>query len=115
MSDIDKFALALHHYIDGNANWSTEERHEKYLVFQRDIENLQCNDFRWFYYRAHFLSSQEQLEDAKIHIDRAIELISNLSNVDKLSFVDVIILSFPTQLAPGALPGNGLFKSIILY
>ena len=81
MNDIDKFALALHHYNDGNANnWSTEERHEKYLVFQRDIENLQCNDFRWFYYRAHFLSSQEQLEDAKIHIDRAIELISNLSN-----------------------------------
>lgn len=54
MNDIDKFALALHHYIEGNANWSAEERHEKYITFQNSIEGLKCNDFRWFYYRAHF-------------------------------------------------------------
>lgn len=79
MNDIDKFALALHHYyIDGNANWSTEERHEKYIILQNEIEKLQCNDFRWFYYRAHFLNSQEQLEDAKIHIDKAIKLTSTI-------------------------------------
>ena len=80
MNDIDKFALALHHYIEGNANWSAEERHEKYITFQNSIEGLKCNDFRWFYYRAHFLSSQEQLDGAKTHIDKAIELISTISN-----------------------------------
>ena len=80
MNDIDKFALALHRYIEGNANWSAEERHEKYITFQNSIEGLKCNDFRWFYYRAHFLSSQEQLDGAKTHIDKAIELISTISN-----------------------------------
>ena len=78
MTDFDRFALALYSYLKEQKGCSDEKRHEKYIAFQTQIKNLNCNDFRFFYYRAHYLSSINQTKEAKYHIDKSIEYLNDI-------------------------------------
>lgn len=78
MTDFDRFALTLYTYLKEQEGCSDEKRHEKYIAFQTQIKNLNCNDFRFFYYRAHYLSSINQTKAAKYHIDKSIEYLNDI-------------------------------------
>lgn len=78
MADIDQFASALYSYIKEHDKCSLEERHNKYVEFQNTIQHLNCNDFRFFYYRAHYLNSMDQINEAKCNIDKSIQLTNTI-------------------------------------
>ena len=78
MTDFEKFALALYKYQKDAGNIGDNERNVRYVGFQEEIKDLRCNDFRYHYFRAHYLWSVEQLVDAKENIDKAILLVVNI-------------------------------------
>ena len=78
MTDFDRFALALYKYKKDAGNTDDNERNVRYVGFQEEIKDLRCNDFRYHYFRAHYLWSVEQLVDAKENIDKAILLVENI-------------------------------------
>lgn len=83
MTDFVKFAKALNTYITCD-KCSNEERVNKYIEFQSQIEGLNCYDFRFYFYRAHYMNSQNQMERAKCYIDKAIQL-TKVINYSSLS------------------------------
>lgn len=78
MTDFDIFALALESYIDEHEECSDKERYELYVKFQKKIQNLECNDFRFFYHRAYYLNGLNRMNEAKCNIDNAITLTSSI-------------------------------------
>lgn len=83
MTDLDKFAIALDSYITyirEHDKCSNEDRHNKYVEFQNTIENLNCNDFRYYFYRAHYLNGQNRMDEARYNIDKAVNLTKTINN-----------------------------------
>ena len=80
MEDFDIFALSLETYLENEKKYSGEELHNKYVEFQESIKNLKCNDFRFYYYRAHYLNGQDKMDEAKCNIDNAITLTYSINN-----------------------------------
>lgn len=76
MTDFEKFSIALNAYWDSDD--SEVDQSNKYKTFQDQIKNLKCEDFRFYYFRAHFFNSQNKIDEAKCSIDRSIELISSI-------------------------------------
>ena len=69
MSDFEKFAIALYNY---------KEKAESYDSFCEVIRNLECYDFRFFYFKAHYLYKKlGKIEEAKMYVDKAIEAFSS--------------------------------------
>lgn len=118
MTDYDKFGLALSSYLNGAKECTEEELWVKYVRFQNEIENLKCNDFRWYYHRAHYLNTQNEMEEARIKIDRTIELSNNLS--DDLMRENCIYLTVPfgngskSRYSLGLSSPNKLFSDVYL-
>lgn len=74
MTNLDKFALAIDWFIQDLDKCSEEERAEKYLKFQARIQDLECNDFRYYFYRADYLNRHNQMIEAKYNIEKSISL-----------------------------------------
>lgn len=84
MTDLDKFAIALYDYIKEYAKCSDEEKcnKDKYEEFQNMIKDLNCNDFRYYFYRAHYMNNQNQMDKAKSNIDKAILLTKVINKTE---------------------------------
>ena len=80
MTNLDKFALAVDWYIQNLDKCSKEERDEKYLKFQARIQDLECNDFRYYFYRADYLNRHNQMIEAKYNIEKSIHLVENIDD-----------------------------------
>lgn len=79
MEDFDIFALSLETYLENEKKYSGEELRNKYVEFQESIKNLKCNDFRFYYYRAHYLNSQDRMDEAQYNINQSIALVSSIN------------------------------------
>lgn len=60
MDDISKFKSALVEYLDGMDKRTEEKKKKVFEQFYSQIKDLDCNDFRLFYYRAFYLNTQNQ-------------------------------------------------------
>lgn len=79
MEDFDIFALSLKTYLENEKRYPDEELRNKYVEFQESIKNLKCNDFRFYYYRAHYLNSQNRMDEAQYNINQSIELAKSIN------------------------------------
>lgn len=60
MSNFDKFSSTLYEYIHNPLSIAFEK-------FQMEIENLDCEDFRFYYWRAYYLNRKNDISRAKIY------------------------------------------------
>ena len=96
MEDFDIFALSLETYLKNEKKYSGEVLRNKYIEFQESIKNLKCNDFRFHYYRAHYLNRQNRMDEAKYNIDNAIILTYSINNEFPCStWENCVILWYP--------------------
>ena len=66
-SDFEKFAIALYSYIKGI---------ESYDFFYENIKDLDCHDFRFFFFKAHYqYAILKNIEKARENIDKSISAI----------------------------------------
>ena len=73
MSDFEKFTRALYIFLKGN---------ESYDSFYGEIKDLDCYDFKFFYYKAHYIYKKfGKIEEAKIFIDKSIEASTKIKNI----------------------------------
>ena len=73
MSDFKKFERALYFYLKGT---------ESYDSFYGEIKDLDCYDFKFFYYKAHYIYKKfGKIEEAKIFIDKSIEASTKIKNI----------------------------------
>lgn len=97
MDDISKFKSALVEYLDG-MNKRTEEKKKKvFEQFYSQIKDLDCNDFRLFYYRAFYLNNQNQIEEAMRNIEKSIKLIGSIGSSDRFGEENDILVSVPVE------------------
>lgn len=93
ISDFDKFTQALECYC---RNRLDDDCHVEWLKFQNKIKDLECNDFRLYYYRAYYSNRQDQINDAKINIDKSVHLVGTInSSVPPFGENCAILLSHP--------------------
>ena len=78
MTNLNKFALAVNWYIQDLNKCSGKEQKDKYLKFQDKIQNLECNDFRYYFHRANHFNSKNILAEAKYNIDKSISLLKKV-------------------------------------
>lgn len=83
MEDFDVFASSLATYLENAKKYSGEELSNKYIEFQESIKNLKCDDFRFYYYRAHYLNGQDKMDEAQYNINQSIALLNSI-NMDYL-------------------------------
>ena len=79
MTDYDKFTFALYRYLKSSELYAEEDSSNVYVDFQSLIKDLKCNDFRFFYFRAHYLSNQGQLAEARRFVDKSISLLKDIN------------------------------------
>ena len=73
MSDFKKFERALYFYLKGT---------ESYDSFYGEIKDLDCYDFKFFYYKAHYIYKKfGKIEEAKIFVDKSIEASTKIKNI----------------------------------
>lgn len=73
MSNFEKFVRALNIY---------QQKADSYDSFYEEIKDLDCFDFRFFYYKAQYLYTKlREIEEAKMYIDKSIEAISSIKKV----------------------------------
>ena len=73
MSDFEKFSRALY-------NLSKEI--ESYDTFYGEIKDLVCYDFRFFYFKAHYLYKKlGKVGETKMYVDKAIEASTKIKNI----------------------------------
>lgn len=73
MSDSEKFTRALNNYLKGTKSYDS---------FYGEIKDLDCYDFRFFYFKAHYLYKKlGKVEETKMYVDKAIEASTKIKNV----------------------------------
>ena len=89
MSDFDKFAIALKKYLEEIGYKGVYERSKSYESFYENIKDLDCHDFRFFYFKAHYLYAiMDNKEQAKDYIIQSIALIKHEITSPNDSFCD---------------------------
>ena len=100
MSDFEKFARALY-------NLSKEI--ESYDTFYGEIKDLVCYDFRFFYFKAHYLYKKlGKVGETKMYVDKAIEASTKIKNVVN-NAKDILCENSVSIFAP---LGNGIYDKI---
>lgn len=79
-NDIQKFAIAVQKYFSNYKKSNEEERKDLFLILQSEIKDLSCDDFRIYHFRAFHQNALDQIDKAKVNIDKAIELLSFVKN-----------------------------------
>ena len=55
MSDFETFAISLKKYLEEIGYKGVYERSKSYESFYENIKDLDCHDFRFFFFKAHYL------------------------------------------------------------
>ena len=77
MSDFKKFVIALKKYLEEIGYKGVYERSKSYESFYENIKDLDCYDFRFFFFKAHYLYAiMDNKEQAKDYIDKSIQSIA---------------------------------------
>lgn len=81
MSDFMKFVIALKKYLEEIGYKGVYERSKSYESFYESIKDLDCHDFRFFFFKAHYLYAiMDNKEQAKDYIDKSIQAIALINN-----------------------------------
>ena len=81
MSDFEKFVIALKKYLEEIGYKGVYERSKSYESFYESIKDLDCHDFRFFFFKAHYLYAiMDNKEQAKDYIDKSIQAIALINN-----------------------------------
>lgn len=76
MSDFVKFAIALKKYLEEIGYKGVYERSKSYESFYENIKGLDCHDFRFFFFKAHYqYAILKNIEKARENIDKSISAI----------------------------------------
>lgn len=82
MDDFQEFKKALSEYLEEIQSKEVYALSQSYDSFYEKIKDLDCYDFRFFFFKAHYLYKKlGKIEDAKMYVDKAIEAISKIKNV----------------------------------
>ena len=77
MSDFKIFVIALKKYLEEIGYKGVYERSKSYESFYENIKDLDCHDFRFFFFKAHYLYAiMDNKEQAKYYIDKSIQSIA---------------------------------------
>ena len=77
MSDFKKFVIALKKYLEEIGYKGVYERSKSYESFYESIKDLDCHDFRFFFFKAHYLYAiMDNIEEAKDYIEKSINSIA---------------------------------------
>lgn len=77
MSDFKIFVVALKNYLEEIGYKGVYERSKSYKSFYENIKDLDCHDFRFFFFKAHYLYAiMDNKEQAKDYIDKSIKSIA---------------------------------------
>lgn len=79
MKDFDIFSMAFNDYYTKQKDRSLAEIQELFKDFYIKIKDLNCNDFRLYYYKARYLNGENQLYEAKDNVDCAVTLIGKIN------------------------------------
>ena len=100
MSDFEKFARALYNFLKGTESDDS---------FYGDIMDLVCYDFRFFYFKAHYLYKKlGKVGETKMYVDKAIEASTKIKNVVN-NAKDILCENSVSIFAP---LGNGKYYKI---
>ena len=81
MSDFETFAISLKKYLEEIGYKGVYERSKSYESFYESIKDLDCHDFRFFFFKAHYLYAiMDNKEQAKDYIDKSIQAIALINN-----------------------------------
>ncbi len=81
MSDFKKFVIALKKYLEEIGYKGVYDRSKSYESFYENIKDLDCHDFRFFFFKAHYLYAiMDNKEQAKDYIDKSIQAIALINN-----------------------------------
>ena len=81
MSDFKKFVIALKKYLEEIGYKGVYERSKSYESFYESIKDLDCYDFRFFFFKAHYLYAiMDNKEQATDSIDKSIQAIALINN-----------------------------------
>ena len=76
MSDFMKFVIALKKYLEEIGYKGVYERSKSYESFYESIKDLDCHDFRSFFFKAHYqYTILKNIEKARENIDKSISAI----------------------------------------
>ena len=82
MSDFKKFVIALKKYLEEIGYKGVYERSKSYESFYESIKDLDCHDFRFFFFKAHYLYAiMDNIEEAKDYIEKSINSIALIKHV----------------------------------
>ena len=77
MSDFKIFVIALKKYLEEIGYKGIYERSKSYESFYENIKDLDCHDFRFFFFKAHYLYAiMDNKEQAIDYIDKSIQSIA---------------------------------------
>ena len=100
MSDFEKFARALYNFLKGTESDDS---------FYGDIMDLVCYDFRFFYFKAHYLYKKlGKVGETKMYVDKAMEASTKIKNVVN-NAKDILCENSVSIFAP---LGNGKYYKI---
>ena len=76
MSDFETFAISLKKYLEEIGYKGLYERSKSYESFYESIKDLDCHDFRFFFFKAHYqYAILKNIEKARENIDKSISAI----------------------------------------
>ena len=67
-------------FVDLLAKYIRKERFNEFSDFIKEIQNLKCEDFRWYYLMAHYKHKNKLNEIASNYIIESISLLKNVNN-----------------------------------
>lgn len=76
MNDFIKFVIALKKYLEEIGYKGVYDRSKSYESFYENIKDLYCHDFRFFFFKAHYLYAiLKNIEKARENVDKSISAI----------------------------------------
>lgn len=82
MDDFREFRKALSEYLEEIQSKEVYSLSQSYDCFYEKIKDLDCYDFRFFYFKAHYLYKKlGKVEETKMYVDKAIEASTKIKTV----------------------------------
>lgn len=82
MDDFQEFRKALSEYLEEIQSKEVYSLSQSYDCFYEKIKDLDCYDFRFFYFKAHYLYKKlGKVEETKMYVDKAIEASTKIKTV----------------------------------
>ena len=82
MDDFREFRKALSEYLEEIQSKEVYSLSQSYDCFYEKIKDLDCYDFRFFFFKAHYLYKKlGKVEETKMYVDKAIEASTKIKTV----------------------------------